>query len=51
MVFDPREDNATIVHTSEGQAPCRTDYTSELEAYMRDREINAIMRQRSSVCG
>lgn len=51
MVFDPREESATIVHTSEGQAPCRTDYTSELEAYWKDREINAIMRQRSSVCG
>lgn len=51
MVFDPREPSATIVHTSEGQAPCRTDYQSEYEAYLRDREIAAIMRQRTSVCG
>jgi hypothetical protein len=51
MIFDPNEASATIVHTSEGQAPCRTDYTSELEAYLRDKEINAIMRQRTSVCG
>jgi hypothetical protein len=48
--FEP--DNATLVSTAEGKAPATNrDYKSELEAYRNDREINAIMRQRSSVCG
>jgi hypothetical protein len=48
--FEP--DNATIVSTSDAkQGVTNRDYASELERYNRDREINAIMRQRSSVCG
>jgi hypothetical protein len=46
--FEP--DNATIVSTSDGQSPTGS-YRSELEAYLADKEINAIMRQRTSVCG
>lgn len=48
--FEP--DNATLVSTaSDKQGVTNRDYASELEAYNRDREINAIMRQRTSVCG
>lgn len=48
--FEP--DNAILVSTSDGKSPAtNADYRSELEAYRNDREINAIMRQRSSVCG
>jgi hypothetical protein len=53
MVFYPdgRTDNATIVCTAAGQHVSNPDYRSELEAYRRDKEIAAIMRERSSVCG
>jgi hypothetical protein len=50
MVFEPN-DNAILVCTVDGQSISNPDYTSELEAYRKDREINAIMRQRTSVCG
>jgi len=46
--FEP--DNATIVSTSDGQTPTGS-YRSELEAYLADKEIAAIMRERTSVCG
>lgn len=45
-------DNAALVSTSDAkQGVTNRNYKSELEAYKRDKEINAIMRQRSSVCG
>lgn len=47
--FEP--DNAILASTSDGQTTTNRDYKSELEAYRQEREINAIMRQRSSVCG
>jgi hypothetical protein len=49
VIFDPNDSNATLVHTSEGQSPCKTDYASEYEAYLKDRDIAAIMRERSAV--
>lgn len=49
--FDPNEvDNAILVSTSSAkQGVTNRDYTSELERYKRDREINAIMRQRHGI--
>jgi hypothetical protein len=44
-------DNAQVVSVATGQTTTNRNYKSELEAYKRDKEINAIMRQRSSVCG
>jgi hypothetical protein len=48
MVFSPN-DNAILVCTAEGQSVTNPDYKSELEAYRNDREIAAIMRERSAV--
>lgn len=50
MVFSPN-DNAILVCTAEGQNVSNPDYRSDLEAYLKDREIDSIMRQRTSVCG
>jgi hypothetical protein len=48
--FEP--DNAVLVSSASAkQGVTNPDYKSELDAYNRDREISAIMRQRSSVCG
>lgn len=47
--FEP--DNAELMSTADKQGVTNPDYKSELESYKRDQEINAIMRQRSSVCG
>jgi len=45
-------DNATLVSTaSVKQGVTNPDYKSELESYLRDKDIAAIMRQRTSVCG
>jgi hypothetical protein len=53
MVFYPdgSQDSATIVCTASGQHVSNPNYASELEAYRRDKEIAAIMRERTSVCG
>lgn len=45
--FEP--DNARTVCVAEGQTVSNRDYRSELEAYRHDREIAAIMRERSAV--
>jgi hypothetical protein len=50
-IFDPNAGDATLVHTSEGQSPCNTEYQSELEAYFAERDIARLMRERTSVCG
>ena len=52
-IFDPNagDSSAILVHTSEGQSPCNTEYQSELEAYFAERDISRLMRERTSVCG
>jgi hypothetical protein len=52
MVFYPdgRENGAKLVSSTDGKSPViNSDYKSELEAYLRDKEINLIMRQRHGV--
>ena len=51
MIFDPRDDNSTLVCTASGQGVTNPDYASELEEYLNRQNIAAIMRQRTSVCG
>jgi hypothetical protein len=43
-------DNAELVRSSSGQQPT-AEYRSEYEAYLADKAIATIMRERTSVCG